>query len=99
MSLIEKFNTLRLIIRQNGGIKASFLTLFRTDELKWGNLVGTDKFGNKYYENNKYFLGEFRPLIYFREKPLGYIFESVWLGLRRFSGPTGMAPLVTLHDR
>ncbi|CAH8561755.1 unnamed protein product [Schistosoma mattheei] len=56
MSLVEKINTLRLIIRQNGGIKGSFLTLFRTDELKWGKLVGTDNFGNKYYENNNYFV-------------------------------------------
>lgn len=30
----------------------------RTDDLKIGNLVGTDKFGNKYYENNTYFYGE-----------------------------------------
>ncbi|KAH9582473.1 NADH dehydrogenase 1 alpha subcomplex subunit 12 ndufa12/DAP13 [Schistosoma haematobium] len=60
MSLVEKINTLRLIIRQNGGIKGSFLTLFRTDELKWGKLVGTDNFGNKYYENNNYFVGRNR---------------------------------------
>ncbi|XP_018646412.1 NADH-ubiquinone oxidoreductase subunit B17.2,putative [Schistosoma mansoni] len=64
MSLIEKLNTLRLIIRQNGGIKGSFLTLFRTDELKWGKLVGTDNFGNKYYENNNYFVGRNRWVIY-----------------------------------
>ena len=37
-----------------------FLTSFlcRTDDLKEGDLIGEDKYGNKYYENNKYFYGE-----------------------------------------
>jgi NADH dehydrogenase (ubiquinone) 1 alpha subcomplex subunit 12 len=30
----------------------------RTDDLKVGNLMGVDKFGNKYFENNAYFVGE-----------------------------------------
>lgn len=28
------------------------------DVLKSGTLVGEDKFGNKYYENNRHFLGK-----------------------------------------
>ncbi|KAA0196367.1 NADH dehydrogenase [ubiquinone] 1 alpha subcomplex subunit [Fasciolopsis buskii] len=35
-----------------------------TDELKWGRHVGTDYLGNKYYENNKYFLGRNRWVVY-----------------------------------
>ena len=31
---------------------------FRTDDLKEGTLIGEDKYGNKYFENNKYFYGE-----------------------------------------
>lgn len=31
---------------------------FRVDILKSGTLVGEDKFGNKYYENNSYFYGK-----------------------------------------
>lgn len=32
---------------------------FREDQLKIGKLVGVDKFGNKYYENDKlYFYGK-----------------------------------------
>ena len=31
---------------------------FRTDDLKFGDLVGEDKYGNKYYENNMYFYGK-----------------------------------------
>jgi len=30
----------------------------RTDELKWGELIGIDKFGNKYYQNKMYFMGK-----------------------------------------
>lgn len=34
------------------------ISFFRTDDLKEGRLVGQDAYGNKYYENNKYFYGE-----------------------------------------
>ncbi|KAF8567983.1 hypothetical protein P879_03036 [Paragonimus westermani] len=61
-TLLEKLSTLRTIVRQNGGILGSVRC--RTDELKWGTHVGTDKFGNKYYENNKYFMGRNRWVIY-----------------------------------
>lgn len=30
---------------------------FRTDGLKIGTMVGTDQFGNRYYENKKFFIG------------------------------------------
>jgi len=30
----------------------------RTDELKFGDLIGTDEHGNKYYQNKYYFLGK-----------------------------------------
>ena len=32
--------------------------LLRTDDLKVGTLIGEDKFGNKYFQNNAYFVGE-----------------------------------------
>lgn len=35
------------------------LCIIRTDDLKTGTLVGKDKYGNRYYENNMYFVGEF----------------------------------------
>lgn len=46
--------------RQHGGLKGAFLQLYRTDELKWGKLVGEDKYGNKYYHNPYYFIGRSR---------------------------------------
>ena len=29
----------------------------RTEEIKFGDMVGEDKFGNKYYQNKYYFIG------------------------------------------
>ena len=40
----------------------------RTDDLKYGDLIGVDKFGNKYFQNNAYFVGkkfDFRPVSIF----------------------------------
>lgn len=34
-----------------------FLLYCRTDDLKIGTLKGVDQFGNRYYENNRYFFG------------------------------------------
>jgi len=60
--LIEQFRAmrhvagnLRKIINHHGGVKGTLTELFRNDEIKHGELVGEDKFGNKYYENNDYF--------------------------------------------
>lgn len=52
------------IIKQNGGWKQAYMTLYRTDDLKYGTLVGEDDFGNKYYENKSYFFGRNRWVIY-----------------------------------
>uniref|UniRef100_A0A8J2RMF4 NADH dehydrogenase [ubiquinone] 1 alpha subcomplex subunit 12 n=1 Tax=Daphnia galeata TaxID=27404 RepID=A0A8J2RMF4_9CRUS len=52
------------ILKQNGGIKGSLYTFYRTDELKNGTVVGKDKYGNTYYENNRYFVGRNRWVIY-----------------------------------
>jgi len=57
---VEKISHFRHAVRQHGGLWGSFLQLFRTDELKWGTLVGEDKYGNKYYENKLYFVGRNR---------------------------------------
>lgn len=35
-----------------------FILFDRTDDLKSGTLVGEDKYGNRYYENNMYFVGK-----------------------------------------
>ncbi|KAI0219865.1 NADH dehydrogenase [ubiquinone] 1 alpha subcomplex subunit 12 [Lamellibrachia satsuma] len=57
---LEKLRHFRLAIKQHGGIIGAYLNLYRTDELKWGTLVGEDKFGNKYFHNRHYFIGRSR---------------------------------------
>lgn len=53
-SIISKVRNLWRMVKQNGGIRKSLATVYRTDDLKWGTHVGTDRYGNKYYENNFY---------------------------------------------
>ncbi|CAG5119466.1 unnamed protein product [Candidula unifasciata] len=50
--------------KHNNGLIGSYLKLFRTDDLKWGTLIGEDKFGNKYYQNTYFFLGRSRWMEY-----------------------------------
>ncbi|XP_022110064.1 NADH dehydrogenase [ubiquinone] 1 alpha subcomplex subunit 12-like [Acanthaster planci] len=57
------------ILRENGGVISSFWRLTRGDDpLKMGALVGTDKYGNKYFENNRYFQGRNRWVEYRKDK-------------------------------
>merc|ERR1712137_1435296 len=56
--LLEKVKITADIVKQNGGIRGSLYQIYRTDALKNGTLVGEDKYGNKYYENNRYFVVE-----------------------------------------
>lgn len=54
------------------------------DVLKKGTLVGTDKFGNKYYENNEYMHSANRWVVYNREKVYldydGSMIDAEWHG-------------------
>ncbi|KAG8199778.1 hypothetical protein JTE90_000871 [Oedothorax gibbosus] len=52
---LDKVKRIFDIVKHNGGVIKSLQTLYRTDELKYGTLIGIDKFGNKYYENKMYF--------------------------------------------
>ncbi|CAK1554648.1 unnamed protein product [Leptosia nina] len=53
---LDKWFRLIRIISQNGGPFGSIIKLWRTDTLKEGKLIGTDAFGNKYYENTLYMI-------------------------------------------
>jgi len=55
---------LKSMVKQHGGIGGAFRVFKRTDELKDGTLVGTDQYGNKYYENTYYFKCADRWVIY-----------------------------------
>ncbi|KAL6260607.1 hypothetical protein P5V15_008127 [Pogonomyrmex californicus] len=80
---LDKLATLFRIIRAHGGIINSFKTYFRVDELKTGTLIGTDKYGNRYYENNAYFMGRNRWVIYADKVGFNYDGSQVpaeWFG-------------------
>lgn len=56
-----------VVISNNNKIDTLYYVFYRTDDLKDGTLKGTDKFGNKYYENDRYFYGKFlKNKYYFR---------------------------------
>lgn len=40
-------------------LSLSFLDIHRANDVRVGTLVGEDKYGNKYYEDNKQFFGEY----------------------------------------
>ena len=73
--------------------------LSRYDDLKTGTCIGADKYGNRYYQNTRYFVGqcsaqEFllckNELLSARSQSLGGICRSCWTGLRCQSNPTRM---------
>jgi NADH dehydrogenase (ubiquinone) 1 alpha subcomplex subunit 12 len=74
-SYLQKVRHLRNAIKQHNGLWGSFLQLFRTDELKWGDLVGVDKFGNKYYQNKMYFMGRSR-WVYYSDQNHGWDYDA-----------------------
>ena len=80
---LDAIGRLGKIIRQNGGLRKSLRTLYVTDDLKEGELIGEDKYGNKYYQNNRYFYGRNRWVIYNEAKGTNYDGSQIpaeWFG-------------------
>lgn len=66
----------------------------RMDDLKSGNLIGEDKYGNKYYENNHFFYGRNRWCEYAHHYNLDYDASQVpaeWYGWLHYK--TDLTPL------
>lgn len=74
-SFVEKYRNWQKIVRQNNGLWGTFLQLFRTDELKFGDLIGVDEHGNKYYQNKMYFLGRSR-WVYYSDEKFGWDYDA-----------------------
>ncbi|EPB67989.1 hypothetical protein ANCCEY_12912 [Ancylostoma ceylanicum] len=53
---IHKMQKFMRIIKEMGGVRAALKKRYLMDVTRVGTLVGTDKFGNKYYEDNSYFM-------------------------------------------
>ncbi|XP_059537956.1 NADH dehydrogenase [ubiquinone] 1 alpha subcomplex subunit 12 isoform X1 [Myotis daubentonii] len=51
----------------HNGLRGWLRMLFRANDVRVGTLVGEDKYGNKYYEDNKQFFGRHRWVIYTTE--------------------------------
>lgn len=89
----NKLHRLYKDVRQHGGIKNSLWKMYRMDDMKAGRLVGSDKYGNKYYENQTFFIGRSRWVEYANYKNLEYDGSQVspewsgWLHYRTDAPP------------
>ncbi|XP_032679095.1 NADH dehydrogenase [ubiquinone] 1 alpha subcomplex subunit 12 [Odontomachus brunneus] len=80
---MDKIAIIFRTIRNHGGIWNSLKTLYRVDELKSGTLIGEDKYGNRYYEDNRHFMGRNRWVIYADRVGMNYDGSQVppeWFG-------------------
>ncbi|CAG9861199.1 unnamed protein product [Phyllotreta striolata] len=80
---VDKIFAFLRTIKETGGIRASLYKIYRFDNLRPGTLVGTDKFGNKYFENPHYFYGRNRWVEYAPKYGMDYDGSQVpaeWFG-------------------
>ncbi|OWF55729.1 NADH dehydrogenase [ubiquinone] 1 alpha subcomplex subunit 12-like [Mizuhopecten yessoensis] len=71
MSLVSKFGNLRRLIKSNGGLIGSLKSSIWTDDIREMHFVGEDKFGNKYYQNDNYFIGRNR-IVHYNVEVVGF---------------------------
>jgi len=97
---IENMMRIFPIIKQYGGIRGTLYHLYRADDcLKEGTLIGEDKYGNKYYQNNRYFYGKNRWVIYNPNVGVEYdgsMIPAEWFGWMHYKTdipPTEKAPV------
>ncbi|XP_049302610.1 probable NADH dehydrogenase [ubiquinone] 1 alpha subcomplex subunit 12 [Bactrocera dorsalis] len=91
---LDRLGKIFQIIRQSGGIKNAYMKLYRFDDLKVGTLVGTDKYGNRYYENPYYFYGRNRWVEYADHLNLEYDGSQIpadWYGWMHYK--TDLPPI------
>ena len=62
--MIDKFQKFLRNIKKIGGFRAAIKQRYLIDQTRAGDLVGTDQFGNKYYEDNSYQIPRNRYVIY-----------------------------------
>uniref|UniRef100_A0A023FWM0 NADH dehydrogenase [ubiquinone] 1 alpha subcomplex subunit 12 n=1 Tax=Amblyomma parvum TaxID=251391 RepID=A0A023FWM0_AMBPA len=95
----DKIQRFFAIVKHNGGYIRSAFKLWRMDELRMGTLVGVDKLGNKYYEDNRFFFGRNRWVEYADHYYLNYDGSQVpaewhgWLHYTTDLPPTKAPPL------
>lgn len=99
----DKVLQTKQMVKQNEGIGKSIWKLWMMSTLKSGRLVGSDKYGNKYYENRYYFMGRSRWVEYAEYINYDYDASQVppeWFGWLHYR--TDAAPFedeVKLHSK
>jgi len=79
----QRFAKLKKMVNQHGGFVGALKVFKRTDDLKDGRLVGTDKFGNRYFESGYYFKANDRWVIYNEKHTYDYdgsMIPAEWFG-------------------
>ncbi len=69
------------------------------DDIKEGDFVGEDKYGNKYYQNNRYFYGRNRWVEYNEKVHLEYdgsMIPAEWFGWMHYK--TDIPPTQVRHN-
>lgn len=72
MDYFQPLKNLLKIIKFHGGVYRTLRQIYIMDTSKIGHFVGEDQFGNRYYENNYYFLCRNRWVIYSPKVGLDY---------------------------
>ncbi|CAD5226630.1 unnamed protein product [Bursaphelenchus xylophilus] len=69
---VDKWAKAIKIVKDAGGIRGAIRQRYLTDQSKTGELVGSDKFGNKYYQDNSLFMPRNRWVVYDQKQWLDY---------------------------
>ncbi|CAG0901362.1 unnamed protein product [Darwinula stevensoni] len=96
---MDKLRNLLKSIKHAGGLRAAAYRLYRFNDLRWGQYVGEDKYGNKYYENKFFFMGRSRWVEYPPNVGTDYDASMVpaewygWLHYKTDNLPTKVPPV------
>ncbi|CAG0882945.1 unnamed protein product [Cyprideis torosa] len=80
---LDKTFKLFKIIKANGGLVSSFVKIYKNNDIRIGEFVGEDCFGNKYYHDPNYFIGRSRWVEYNHKVGLNFDASQVppeWFG-------------------
>lgn len=80
---LDKFAVFYRTIKEHGGVISSVYKLFLMDNFRPGKLVGTDQYGNKYFENPNFIYGRDRWVEYAPHYYLEYdasLVPAEWFG-------------------
>ena len=92
------------VVKAVGGYRNAFKKLLRESNVRTGTLVGTDQYGNKYYENNNYMFSRNRFVEYPYIDRHTYDGSQVppewhrWMQYMTDDTPTEVPPVVSKFD-